>query len=58
MLQIHLKLTYIVRFCLCEYMSMNIWPVILKKPALQGVVLYDHDDSRSWIAFQPCDDKV
>ena len=39
-------------------MYMNIWPVILKKPALQGVVLYDYDDSRSWIAFQPCDDKV
>lgn len=48
MLQIHLNRT----------ISMNICPVILKKPALQGVVLYDYDDSRSWIAFQPCDDKA
>ena len=30
----------------------------IEKTALQGVVLYDYDDSRSWIAVQPCDDKV
>ena len=50
MLQIHLNRTMHVY----EYMATD----IEKKPSLQGVVLYDHDDSRSWIAFQPCDDKV
>ena len=52
MLQIH-RTFLSVRIYVYEYMASGI-----EKPALQGVVLYDYDDSRSWIAVQPCDDKV